>query len=55
MYALTKKNYENLPEVKKKRQEQEKQLNKSEMLKVKQEKLKELDEVTTKKELGEIY
>ncbi|KAL4446542.1 hypothetical protein ABPG74_005480 [Tetrahymena malaccensis] len=44
MYALTKKNYENLPEVKKRRQEQEKQINKQELLKIKQEKLKELDE-----------
>ncbi|EAR89385.2 hypothetical protein TTHERM_00375020 (macronuclear) [Tetrahymena thermophila SB210] len=44
MYALTKKNYENLPEVKRKRQEQEKQINKQELLKIKQEKLKELDE-----------
>lgn len=46
MYALTKKNYENLPEVKQKRQDMEKQISKSEVLKIKQDKLKELDDVS---------
>lgn len=48
MIALTNKNYENLPEVKKKRDEQKRQEERTKDLKERRDKIKEMDAVRLK-------
>lgn len=50
MLALTKKNYENLPEVKQKKQDELKKAERLNFIKERQEKIKELDDKLKKKD-----